>query len=84
MEAQEQNEFQRLNQRLAALEARVAKLEEKLGDLTERVNHRLEKTSDDIADLTVTTKKHRAEQLTMQERVEELEARVAKLEATHG
>ncbi|HLF00366.1 MAG TPA: hypothetical protein VI547_00170 [Anaerolineales bacterium] len=80
-----QKEFQRINQRLTALEARVAKLEEKFDGLAERVNKRLEKTSDDIAELTVTTKKHRADQLTMQERLDDLEARIAQLEAArHG
>lgn len=80
-----QQEFRQINQRLTALETRVAKLEEIFGALNERVNKRLEKTSDDISELTITTKRHRADQITLQERIEELEARVAQLEAArHG
>ena len=80
-----QQEFRQINQRLTALEARVARLEEIFSTLNERVNKRLEKTSDDISELTVTTKRHRVDQITLQERIEELEARVAQLEAArHG
>ncbi|MBI3244818.1 MAG: hypothetical protein HYZ49_21275 [Chloroflexi bacterium] len=83
-----QQEFRQINQRITALEARVAKLEEATRLLKNDVGNafsRLEKTSDNIAELTVTTKRHRVDQITLQERIEELEARVAQLEAArHG